>query len=105
MLGSLSYLKETQPVFPPSRVILRLRQRGFEMSRITRMRTWSPPSITRIQVLNVDAIFVPLKNHQKLIETPGLRRENFVTIKLIFEDKEDNMITLILDLKTIPSMT
>ena len=50
----------------------------------------------------MDAIFVPLKNHQKLIKTLGLRREDSITIELIFENKKDNMVTLILDLKPIP---
>ena len=50
----------------------------------------------------MDAIFVPLKNHQKLIKILGLRREDSITIELIFENKKDNMVTLILDLKPIP---
>ena len=57
-----------------------------------------------VQVSNMDAIFVPLKNHQKLIKTLGLRREDSITIELIFEHKKDNMVTLILDLKPIPGV-
>jgi len=50
----------------------------------------------------MSVIMVSLKHHQELIKTPGLCRENFFTVKLIFEDKKDYMITLILNLETIP---